>query len=159
MSSNNFFVKFYSAIVSIGTWLQTPLLLVLRLFWGYQFFTTGMGKLQNIKGVASYFQSLGIPFPEMNAYLVGCVETIGGICLILGLAVRFVTLPMITAMIVALFTASREATLAIFKDPQNFTSQSPVSFLVVLLVLFAFGPGCISIDCLLQKIFGKSTSQ
>lgn len=152
----NFFKSFYLGLITVGKWLQSPLLLLVRLFWGYIFFTTGLGKLQNISGVAAYFDSLGVPFSVANAYLVGCVEFFGGICLIIGFAVRLMAIPMIGTMVVALLTAAHDATLAIFSDSEGFIVQLPVTFLLVLLFLFAFGPGIFSIDYLLQTLFFKN---
>ena len=43
--------------------LSHPFLLVFRLYFGYQFFLTGKGKLGNIEGVTRFFDGLGIPAP------------------------------------------------------------------------------------------------
>ena len=68
--------------------LQAPLLLVLRGWWGWSFFTTGRGKLQNIEGIVDYFGSLHIPFPAANAHFVAWLETVGGLLLLAGLLAR-----------------------------------------------------------------------
>ncbi len=59
-------------------------LLILRLYWGWQFFRTGLGKLQNIERVIAFFTSLGIPAPAVNAYFVGTLEMVGGLLLLKG---------------------------------------------------------------------------
>ena len=66
----------------LGRFIQPFLLLVLRLFFGWQFFQTGMGKFEHIDQVIEYFATLGIPYPYFSAYLTAAVETIGGILLI-----------------------------------------------------------------------------
>ena len=59
--------------------LQCPLLLLIRVYWGWQFWQTGWGKLTDISKPIEYFTSLGIPFPVFNAYFIGILEAGGGI--------------------------------------------------------------------------------
>jgi uncharacterized membrane protein YphA (DoxX/SURF4 family) len=40
---------------------QSPLLLAIRLYWGWQLWRTGMGKLSHVPKVTDYFTSLGVP--------------------------------------------------------------------------------------------------
>ena len=47
--------------------LQSPFLLLVRLYWGWQFIETGWGKVNNIEKVTGYFTSLGLPLPAMTA--------------------------------------------------------------------------------------------
>ena len=61
----------YSAFANAANFLQSPLLLAVRLYWGWQFFQTGWGKLQDIPKVTDFFTSLGLPFPGVTAYVVG----------------------------------------------------------------------------------------
>ncbi|MDQ3115016.1 MAG: hypothetical protein M3Q86_00120 [Verrucomicrobiota bacterium] len=37
--------KLYRWLIAIGNALRSPVLLIIRLFWGWQFFLTGKGKL------------------------------------------------------------------------------------------------------------------
>ena len=136
-----------------ATSLQSVFLLIIRLYWGWQFFQTGMGKLENITKITSFFQSLGIPFPTLNAYLAGSTECFGGLCLLLGLGSRLITIPLIFTMIVAYATAEREALFSIFTDPDKFTGADPFLFMMAAVIVFLFGPGFISVDRLLKKIF------
>ncbi len=145
---SNVAVRFYEGIIRAGESFQSYLLLAMRLYWGYQFSQTGMGKLSNIAAPTAYFESLGIPFAEANAYIVGSFEMIGGLLLILGLGTRLIAIPLIVILCTAYATAHREALLNIFNDPDTFISQSPFNFLFTCLVLFAFGPGKFSLDYL-----------
>jgi putative oxidoreductase len=133
--------------------LQSVFLLVIRLYWGWQFFQTGLGKLMHIDKIIGFFQSLGIPLPALNAYLAGTTECLGGLCLFLGLASRLITIPLIFIMIIAYATAEREALQSLFTDPDKFTSADPFLFLLTAVIVFLFGPGWISVDGLLGKIF------
>jgi putative oxidoreductase len=142
---------FYESLIEIGTKLQSYLLLIMRLYWGYQFFLTGMGKFHNFESVVTYFQSLHIPFAEANVYLVASIETAGGLLLLIGLGSRLIALPLITVLSVAFLTAHREALLNIFSNPDLFTSQAPFLFLFTCVTVFCFGPGKFSLDQLLAK--------
>jgi uncharacterized membrane protein YphA (DoxX/SURF4 family) len=48
--------------------------------------------------------SLDLPFPELMAYMAWATEYFGAILLLLGLATRWISIPLITTMIVAIFT-------------------------------------------------------
>jgi putative oxidoreductase len=143
---------FYQALIYIGEGFQSILLLAMRLFWGYWFFQSGLGKLKNISSVVEFFNSLGIPFPEINAYIAGSIECIGGLLLLIGFASRLVSIPLAVVMIVALLTAHVGAVKTIFSDPQSFIGQSPFNYLLTALIVFAFGPGKISVDYLIEKL-------
>src|SRR5690348_2415855 len=77
--------------VRAAGYLQSPLLLAIRLYWGWQFFQTGKGKLMNLDRTAEFFQSLHIPMPRLNACLAGGTECIGGLLLLLGLGSRLIS--------------------------------------------------------------------
>src|ERR1700722_13576431 len=65
--------------------LQSPLLLLVRLYWGWQFAQSGWGRLPHIPQATKFFASLHIPFPQANVVFVSSLEFVGGILLILGL--------------------------------------------------------------------------
>src|SRR6266849_8118562 len=126
--------------------LQSPLLLAVRLYWGWQFFQTGLGKLMHMPKVVEFFTSLGIPFPALNAYFVSSLECIGGALLFLSLGSRVIALPLTIDMLVAYITADREALFSIFADPGKFGAADPYTFFFAALFVLIFGPGKISID-------------
>jgi putative oxidoreductase len=136
----------YSVCERTLSYLQSPLLLVVRLYWGWQFFQTGLGKLMHIPKIVDFFTSLGIPFPTFNAYLVGSLECVGGALLFLGLGSRIIALPLTFNMLVAYITADREALFSIFSDPGKFYAADPYTFLFAALLVLIFGPGKISVD-------------
>lgn len=143
--------RFYACLISLAEYLQSPFLLLVRLFWGYQFFQTGLGKLHHIDSIASYFASLHIPLPLFNAYLVGTIECVGGLCLLVGLASRLVALPLICILITALLTADREAVMTVLSNSKALLSAAPFTFLLAVLLIFIFGPGCYSLDGLIKR--------
>jgi putative oxidoreductase len=132
--------------------LQSPLLLVIRLYWGWQFFQTGKGKLMNLDRTAGFFQSLNIPHPHLNAVMAGCTECFGGLCLLLGLGSRILTIPLIFTMIIAYVTAESDALHAVFSDPDKFVSATPFEFMFAAIIVLVFGPGKFSLDWLLARI-------
>ena len=79
--------QLYGWFAKGATSLQAPFLLAIRLYWGWQFWQSGTGKLADISKVTDYFTSLGIPFPHFNAYFIAYLEAVGGILLILGTTV------------------------------------------------------------------------
>lgn len=143
--------KYYAHFQSVADWLRSPVLLAMRLFWGWQFVQTGWGKLMHLERTAGYFQSLNIPAPQLNAIMAGGTECFGGLLLIAGLYARVASLPLIATMVVAYATAEHEALAAIISDPDKFTSAAPFLFLLTSVVVLAFGPGIFSIDHLLNR--------
>ena len=141
----------YNLWVKAISCLQSPLLLVIRLYWGWQFFQTGKGKLMNLDRTAGFFQSLNIPHPHLNAVMAGCTECFGGLCLLLGLGSRILTIPLIFTMSIAYLTAESDALHAIFSDPDKFVSATPFEFMFAAIIVLVFGPGKFSLDWLLAR--------
>lgn len=148
----------YEGLVAAGVHSQSFLLFVMRLFWGYGFFISGWGKFENITRVIEFFQDLGLPFAVISAYLAAGVECIGGLLLIVGLATRLVAIPLSFTMVVALLTAHSEAVAHIWESPDTFVQQGPFTYLLTCLIVFAFGPGAISLDFLLEKFFHRRSA-
>src|SRR5271155_5110724 len=123
------FQRGYRLLIKAAECLQSPLLLALRLYWGWQFFLTGKGKLMNHDKVTEFFQSLHIPFPSFNVYLAGGTECFGGLLLLAGLASRLVCLPLIFTLVIAYLTAEIESLKHILDDPDKFVTAAPFLFL------------------------------
>lgn len=145
------FKAFYLALSAFAKQLKSPLLLVIRLFWGGSFLITGLGKLGHLEKVTQFFQSLEIPFPFFSAILTASIEIVCGTCLLLGFASRLVAIPLILTMITAILTSEQEALKNSLSDPQRFIHTDPFSFLFASLLIFVFGPGSASFDRFLWK--------
>ncbi len=141
----------YAAFCKIAEKLCSPLLLAVRLYWGWQFVQTGWGKLHNQARITDFFTSLNIPFPALNAHFVSGLEFFGGILLILGLASRPIAFLLTGSMFVAYWTADREALFSIFSNPGKFYGADPYTFLFAAIMILAFGPGRFSLDALIEK--------
>jgi putative oxidoreductase len=147
--------KLYRRLITFAQMLQSPVLLVIRLFWGWHFFLTGKGKLMDLSKPTQYFESLGIPFPHAQAILAGSVECFGGLLLLGGLASRLISIPLMILLAVAYFAADLDAVRAIFSDPDKFLNAAEFQFLSAVLIVFVFGPGAFSLDALLGKYFKR----
>ena len=143
----NTYVSF-GRLMSMG---QSPLLLLVRLYWGWQFAQTGWGKLHSLSRITEFFTSLNLPAPAFTAAFVAYVEFFGGILLILGLASRFTGLVLSINMFVAYWTADREALKSIFSDPGKFYVADPYTFLFASLMVLIFGAGLFSLDKLIER--------
>ena len=144
-------LKLYARLASLVSYLQSPFLLAVRLYWGWQFAQTGWGKLHNLAKITDFFASLNIPFPSANAHFVASLEFVGGILLILGLGSRAIGLLLSINMFVAYVTADREALFAVFSDPGKFYIADPFTFLFASAMVLVFGAGLFSMDALLAK--------
>lgn len=155
MSIVNTGISLYNRLLKILKFLQCPFLLFVRVYWGWQFWQSGWGKLQDISKPIGFFTELGIPFPVFNAWFVSLLECVGGILLIVGLASRLISIPLVIDMAVAYITADREALKAIFSEPDKFYAAAPFTFLVASLIVLLFGPGAVSLDYLIARYVKK----
>lgn len=82
--------------------------LLLRLYLAPVFWVAGMNKLNGMDGVIQWFGNsdwgLGLPFPELLAWLATLTELGGAVLILLGLAVRWVSIPLMITMLVAIFS-------------------------------------------------------
>ena len=148
--------KAYALLVKCGEMLQSPLLLVLRLWWGWSFMQTGWAKLSHHADFVGRFEEWGIPWASLNVWVAASAECFGGLCLLAGFASRLVSIPLSITMIVAYLTADHEALKSIFSDTDKFTSATPFLFLLTSLIVLAFGPGAFSVDRLLARKFSPA---
>ncbi len=149
----------HGLLVKIATSLQSPLLLAVRLYWGWAFFQTGKGKLADLGKVTTFFTDLGIPLPGLNAFLAGSTECFGGLLLLLGLFARPVTVPLIVTMLVAYGTADLDVVKNIFSEPDKFLAADPFLFLFASVLVFVFGPGALSLDHLIRRRQGATLGE
>jgi len=139
-------------------YLQSPFLLFIRLYWGFQLVQSGWGKLHHLDKVTEFFISLNLPAPAQTAVFISCLEFFGGILLAVGLFSRIISLMLTVNLIVAYITADREALFSIFSDPDKFMAAAPFTFLMASLIILIFGPGLLCLDGLLSRILGLKAS-
>jgi putative oxidoreductase len=137
------------AVASRLTWLA-PLLA--RVTVGWVFATTGWGKLNNLQKVIDYFSDLGIPYPQIQAPFASANEFVCGVLVLLGLATRVASIPLIVVMLVAIRTAQWE----------NVDSTAALlglvewSYIVIFAWLAIAGPGPVSLDALIARALKRS---
>ena len=83
---------------------------------------------------------MGIPFPTLNAYLAASTEIAGVILLPLGLATRFISIPLMITMVVAIVTVHLSNGFEI-----------PLYYMLMLFALLINSAGKISVDHLISN--------
>lgn len=82
--------------------------LLLRLFLAPVMFSAGYNKAMSFEGTVSWFGNtewgLGLPFPALLAFLATATELVGGVLLLLGLFTRYISIPLMFTMLVAIGT-------------------------------------------------------
>lgn len=151
MSINAPIMKSYGVFTSLANRLQSPFLLAVRLYWGWQFWQSGWGKLHRLPQVTQFFASLNIPFPHANAVFIAVLETVGGILFALGLGSRILGVLFAGDMLVAYVASDKDALFAVFSDPGKFYNADPYTFLFAALLILIFGPGFFALDTLLAR--------
>lgn len=143
----NKIVLLYNRITEKLENLNNILSFAIRTVLAYGFYITASMKWQNIGGVAAWFGELGIPFPTINAYLVATTEAVGVVLLVLGLATRIISIPLIVTMIVAIVTVHWQNGF----EAGNNGFEIPLYYLLFLFVLLITSPGKYSLDYFLEK--------
>jgi len=102
--------------------------LALRLYLVPIFWMAGSKKLSDIESTAAWFGDpdwgLGLPFPEVMAWMASLTEAGGAILLFFGIAVRWISIPLMVTMIVAAVTVHlQNGWLAIAEGSGFFASE------------------------------------
>ncbi len=147
----------YLRVCSLLEWLRSPLLLAIRLYWGWQFAQDGWGKLTHLGRVTEFFASLNLPAPGTTALLVALVEFVGGILFALGILSRLTSLVLFVNMTMAYLSVpdDRANFMHILSKPEDFYNATPYTYWFAALLILILGPGAIAVDTLLRRRFGK----
>lgn len=102
--------------------------LALRLYLVPIFWMAGTKKLADIDSTAAWFGNpdwgLGMPFPELMAWMASLTEAGGAILLFFGIAVRWISIPLMITMVVAAVTVHlQNGWLAIAEGSGFFASE------------------------------------
>jgi len=124
---------------------QSLSLLLARFAIAYGFYDPAMQKWSDISSVATWFGSIGIPFPTLNAYMAASTELLGVVLLTLGLFTRLISLPLIVVMVVAITTVH----LVHGFSAGNNGFEIPMYYMLFLAIFASFGAGKFSLDYLL----------
>ncbi|MEP6993084.1 MAG: DoxX family protein [Acidobacteriota bacterium] len=138
-------------ILRVSSSLQWLPPTVARLTVGWIFLQSGWGKLHDLPKVVAFFTQLGIPAPQFQAPLAAGSEFLCGALMLLGLATRLASLPLIVTMVVAILTAKK----AEIHELSDLFGMSEYLYIVLCLWLGAFGAGPLSLDALLARRFER----
>ena len=76
-------------------------LFLLRVYLFFVLWYAGIGKIDTLEKFSDYLGTLGVPFPEIVSWLVIIFEAGGAALLLIGLFVRWVSVPLIVIMFFA----------------------------------------------------------
>ncbi len=147
----NFVRVAYSGACAFLNRLQSPLLLAIRLYWGWQFAQDGWGKLHHLDRVTQFFASLNLLMPAQTALFVSLVEFVGGILLAVGLGTRLVSLVLFINMTVAFWAAEKDAFLGVLSNPDKFQGADAYNYWFAALLILILGPGWFALDTLIAR--------
>jgi putative oxidoreductase len=123
-------------------------LLLIRLVLAYGFYEPAVNKWSNIGAVAQWFgDDLGLPLPLLNAYMAAFTEALGVALLALGLGVRFISLPLMVIMVVAITTVHWSNG---FSAGEN-GFEIPFYYMLMLFLLVSHGGGKYGLDTIFSR--------
>ncbi len=134
--------KVYSLSKDILQNFQSLSLLFARLAVAYGFLEPALMKWKDIDGIATWFGTMGIPFPTLNAYISATTEILGVVLLTLGLFTRLISIPLIVVMVVAIMTVH----LAHGFSAGDNGFEIPLYYMLFLFIFLSHGAGKFSID-------------
>jgi len=157
----NFVRAAYLSACNILDGIRSPLLLAIRLYWGWQFAQDGWGKLTHLARVTEFFSSLNLPAPGATAAIVASVEFFGGILFACGIASRLVSLILLINMTMAYLSVpdDRVNFSHIFSNPSDFYNATPYTYWFAALLILILGPGLFSVDTLIGRRFSRPTRE
>jgi putative oxidoreductase len=148
---SNLIPRLYRRFQFLSAKLDAPFLLLVRVYWGWQFSQSGWGRLHNLDRATRFFASINIPAPHFTVICISLLEFVGGILLIAGLATRLIGLLLAIDMIVAYLTTDLTALKTILSDPSNLYNDAAYTFLFASLIALVFGAGRYSVDYLIWR--------
>jgi putative oxidoreductase len=126
--------------------------LVVRIVVGWVFMWTGWQKLHFLPRMVENFREWGIPAPEVLTPFASGMEFVGGLLLLVGLLTRFISVPMMIIMLVAITSAKWGDVDSL----QTLLGFEEVSYFVMFAWLGIAGPGPVSLDHLVLTALRKN---
>jgi putative oxidoreductase len=129
--------------------------LLVRLFLGYFFLESGLGKVRHLGTFVERFQEWGIPFPPVSAAVSAYTELIGGALLVVGLLTRLASIPLFINMLVATLTVKLKKVAGL----DDFVELDEPLYALSFLWLFISGPGPLSLDALATRLLRRRVAR
>ncbi len=143
----------YTRTSALLSRLQSPLLLAIRVYWGWQFAQDVLGKLTHLARVTDFFTSLNLPAPHVTALVVALVEFGGGILFAAGIASRLTSLVLFVNMTMAYLSVpdDRVNFFHILSNPSDFYGATPYTYWFAALLILVFGAGFFAVDTIVTR--------
>jgi putative oxidoreductase len=127
--------------------------LVGRVLLGWLFFINAWPRLTGgTGGFAGYLKTLGVPSPELMAWVATIVEIVAGAALILGVATRYAALAAVIYTAITILLAHRYWEYpAAQQMGQYFNFLKNLAIMGGLMLVFVTGAGRFSVDGWLRK--------
>jgi len=155
----------YDGFVRILTAGQSVVLLLIRLYFGFICMRSGYRHLANFDKTVEAFVGWHVPMPKVNVVISGTTELVGGAMLMVGLFSRLISIPLIFNFLVAIVSVSladpdyHDKILHFWNFPDVVLKDDAFPFLCTAVLVLFFGPGLLSVDALLRRVFyPKKTS-
>lgn len=122
-------------------------ILLIRVLVGWVFLSEGIQKFlfPEALGVGRFIK-IGIPWPQIMAPFVGTVEIICGSLILIVLATRLATIPLLGVILVALFSTKLVIAAKVGFWSTLHEARTDVSMLLALIFLLIAGRGSLSMD-------------
>lgn len=121
--------KYLSALAKI-TQIEGLGLLALRIYLAPIMLQAGYNKFSHFDDTVNWFGNpdwgLGLPFPELFVVLAAGSEFVGALFLLVGLATRLVSIPLMITMLVAAFTVHWDKGWLAVADPKSWLANDAV---------------------------------
>ncbi|HVJ74309.1 MAG TPA: DoxX family protein [Casimicrobiaceae bacterium] len=121
--------------------------LIGRILLAAIFIQTGFQKITDFAGTVAFTASAGLPLPEVAVALAIAIELGGGLLLLVGYRARLAALAIAVFCLVAAFVFHRYWSLPADKQLLDYVFfWKDLAIAGGMLVVFAFGPGRLSLD-------------
>ena len=126
---------------------QDSVALVGRILLAVMFIISGFGKIAGFDGTVGYIASKGLPLPQLGAIGTIALELGGGLMLAAGFKARWAALALaVFTLLAAILFHNFWAAEAAAKMGQQINFMKNISIAGGMLMVFAFGPGRLSVD-------------
>ena len=139
--------EFYLEYTALLNHFQSLALLLARLVLAYGFYEPAMLKWSNMETTVAWFSSLGFPLPYFMTFITASVEIIGVVLLVLGFFTRYISIPLMVIMLVAIFTVHFSNGFSAGNDG----FEIPLYYFFFLSLFVSHGAGRFSIDYMMFK--------
>ena len=128
--------------------IQATAALVGRILLAIIFIKSGFGKITGFEGTAAYMASKGLPMTQLLLVGTIVIELLGGIMLVVGYKARWAALAIFLWLIPTTLIFHKFWGLADAKEAatQQIQFLKNVTIMGGMLMVYAFGPGRLSVD-------------